>query len=68
RGNHQISPYVLQRVGRENVIVVGTPQKLQNTPYLFVDTGDHDLDMLLAGHMSVVCGYRLAARKSVLTC
>jgi len=68
RGNHQISPGVLQKVGRNNIIVVGTPQKLQNTPYLFVDTGDPDLDRSLSGYMSVVCGYRLAARKSVLTC
>lgn len=68
RGNHQISPKVLNRVGRDNIIVVGTPQKLQNTPNLFVDTGDSELDSVLAGHLSVVCGYRLAARKSVLTC
>ena len=66
RGNHQISPAVLRAVGRKNIIVVGTPQKLQNTPYLFVDTGDAELDDKLSGYVSVVCGYRLAARKSVL--
>lgn len=68
RGNHQISPSVLRMVGRDNIIVVGTPQKLQNTPFLYVDTGDMDLDRVLSGHISVVCGYRLAARKDVLIC
>ncbi len=66
RGNHQISPEVIRRVGRGNIILLGTPYKLQNTPEFYVDTGDSALDRELSGHMSVVCGYRLAARKTII--
>ncbi|MDD4281704.1 MAG: ATP-NAD kinase family protein [Candidatus Methanofastidiosa archaeon] len=65
RGNHQISPAVIRRVGRDNIILLGTPHKLQNTPQFYVDTGDTTLDRDLSGFMSVVCGYHLAARKAV---
>ena len=60
RGNQQIGPEVLRRVGRANVIVVSTPQKLyarQGQP-LLVDTGDPALDAQLAGYVSVITGYR----------
>jgi predicted polyphosphate/ATP-dependent NAD kinase len=65
RGNHQISAEVLRCVGRDNIIVVGTPHKLQETPHFYVDTGDATVDEMLRGAHSVVCGYRLAARKFV---
>ncbi|VUT24118.1 MAG: ATP-NAD kinase [Candidatus Methanolliviera sp. GoM_asphalt] len=66
RGNQQISSKVIRKVGIENVIVIATPYKLEQTPHLFVDTGDADLDRLFSGCMSVVCGYRMAQRKEVL--
>lgn len=44
RGNLQISPAVLRRIGTKNVIVVATPAKLAMTPVLRVDTGDPALD------------------------
>ena len=65
RGNQQISSKVIRKVGIENVIVMATPYKLEQTPYLFVDTGDADLDRSFSGHMSVVCGYRMAEQKEV---
>jgi len=68
RGNHQISAEVLRMIGKDNVIVVGTPYKLQQTPQLFVDTGDPAIDQAFCGYVSVVCGYRLAARKHVMGC
>lgn len=58
RGNQQISARVIERVGRENVIVVASPSKLKDTPSLRVDTGDGRLDDSLRGRLRVVTGYR----------
>jgi predicted polyphosphate/ATP-dependent NAD kinase len=44
RGNQQISPEVIRRVGLDNVIVVATESKLRNLKVLRVDTGDANLD------------------------
>jgi predicted polyphosphate/ATP-dependent NAD kinase len=58
RGNQQISPDVLRRVGVENVLVIAAPEKLNRltTRPLLVDTGDEDVNQMLAGHVCVVCG------------
>jgi predicted polyphosphate/ATP-dependent NAD kinase len=65
RGNQQISSQVLRKVGKDNIIIIATPQKLENTPFLLVDTGDDELDNELAGKMLVVCAYRMAQRKEI---
>lgn len=60
RGNQPISPRVIQKVGRENILVVSLAEKLnalQGEP-LLVDTGDAEMDELLAGYLPVVVGYR----------
>jgi predicted polyphosphate/ATP-dependent NAD kinase len=59
RGNPQLSPGVLRRLGRENIIVVATPAKLDRTPLLRFDTGDSQLDAELArdGFIPVLTGY-----------
>jgi predicted polyphosphate/ATP-dependent NAD kinase len=60
RGNQQISPRVIEKVGRENIIVVGTAAKvhaLGGKP-LRVDTGDPAVDETLGGYIRVVTGYR----------
>lgn len=59
RGNQQISSVVIRKVGRDNIIVVATPTKLQNTPRLKVDTGDIELDRELQGDIPVIVGYWL---------
>jgi len=60
RGNQQISPEVIKKVGRENVIVVATRSKLLSLPRrrLLVDTGDEDLDRQLQSYIRVVSDYR----------
>jgi predicted polyphosphate/ATP-dependent NAD kinase len=62
RGNLQLSPTVIRKIGVENIIVVATPSKLLHTPLLRVDTGDKTLDRLFTkqGYLMVVIGYRLS--------
>ena len=62
RGNLQLSPQVIRRIGFDNIIVVSTPSKLAATPVLRVDTGDKNLDKMFFEHefMMVVIGYRLS--------
>ncbi len=63
RGSQQISAAVLRRVGEENLIIVSTPHKLAELPRLLVDSGDLQIDRILAGKRLVVTGYRIAQRK-----
>ncbi|MGK7868852.1 ATP-NAD kinase family protein [Falsiroseomonas sp. E2-1-a20] len=55
RGNQQLSPAVLRRLGRENIMVVAGAQKLAllDPACLHVDTGEPALDAALAGYIAV---------------
>jgi predicted polyphosphate/ATP-dependent NAD kinase len=54
RGNQQISPEVIKRVGRNNIVVVSTLEKLKSVGTLKVDTGDVDVDEMLRGDIDVL--------------
>jgi predicted polyphosphate/ATP-dependent NAD kinase len=60
RGNQQLSPKVIKKIGKENIIIVATKQKLATLKHkrLLVDTGDEELDNELKGFIRVVTGYR----------
>ncbi|MEK6988096.1 MAG: ATP-NAD kinase family protein [Candidatus Thermoplasmatota archaeon] len=60
RGNLQISPAVLRRIGTRNLTVVATPAKLAATPVLRVDSGDESLDAEIRRkeYLFVLIGYR----------
>lgn len=67
RGNQQISPRVIEKVGRDNLMVVSTPDKLHTlgTQPLLVDTGDPDVDQMLSGYLTVVTGYNERAVRRI---
>ena len=54
RGNQQISPEVVRRTGKKNILIVSTATKLAQTETLVVDTGDPELDDELRGFMRVI--------------
>ncbi|MCL6271030.1 ATP-NAD kinase family protein [Sansalvadorimonas sp. 2012CJ34-2] len=64
RGNQQLSPKVisevLEREGRDGLIVVATKSKLKELEGrpLLVDSGDPELDKVLSGTLKVMTGYR----------
>jgi predicted polyphosphate/ATP-dependent NAD kinase len=62
RGNLQLSPKVIKKIGLDNIIVISTPSKLASTPVIRVDTGDKELDHLFAKKefIMIVIGYRLS--------
>lgn len=60
RGNLQISPAVIRKVGIDNILVVATPAKLARTPALRFDTGDDAVDTAFQtkAYISIVTGIR----------
>ena len=60
RGNQQISPEIIKRVGRQRIIVIATKSKLQSIEggVLRVDTDDADVDKMLKGYIKVLTDYR----------
>jgi predicted polyphosphate/ATP-dependent NAD kinase len=59
RGNQQISPKVIRRVGLDNILVVATESKLRSLKALRVDTGDSNLDAAFRQRkMKVVADYK----------
>lgn len=56
RGNKQITPQVLRRIGLDNIMLVANRDKLLELECLRVDTGDARLDDELSGHIEVIVG------------
>ena len=59
RGNQQLSPALIRRIGKENIIILATKTKLkalEGRP-LIVDSGDPELDAALGGYYKITTGY-----------
>lgn len=67
RGNQQISPRILKKAGRENIIVAATHGKILEFGgrAMTLDTGDEEVNKLLGGYYRVVTGY---GEETVLSC
>ena len=59
RGNQQISARVIRRVGRENIMIVASKEKMLSLfgKNLYVDTGDEELNAALCGYYKIITGY-----------
>lgn len=60
RGNQQISPKIIERVGKDHIIAISTASKLKGIEgeILRVDTGDREVDEMLKGYIRVISDYR----------
>jgi len=58
RGNKQFTPKILRRVGKNNILIIGTEDKIKSLKCLRVDTGDDETDKMLEGLTKVVIGYK----------
>jgi predicted polyphosphate/ATP-dependent NAD kinase len=59
RGNQQISPEVIRKVGMDNIFVIATENKMKNLKSLKVDTSDPELDAAFHGTIKVVTDYKV---------
>jgi predicted polyphosphate/ATP-dependent NAD kinase len=59
RGNQQLSPRVIRRVGLDNIIIAASKPKMLSLfgKPLLVDTGDEELNDSLTGYRRVFVGY-----------
>ena len=58
RASKQFTPGVLKLVGKENIMVVATEDKISRLECLQVDTGDIEVDNHLRGTAKVITGYK----------
>jgi len=60
RGNQQISPTVIEHVGKENIIIIATAQKIRSLygRPLRIDTGCEKTNQLLTDYYKITTAYR----------
>ncbi len=57
RGNKQFTPKILKLIGKDNIKVISTEDKMKGLVCLRVDTGEFEVDMMLKGYVKVIVGY-----------
>ncbi|AWR97780.1 ATP-NAD kinase [Acidianus sulfidivorans JP7] len=57
RGNQEIGPEVIRKIGKNNIYIVSTKNKLNTIQCLRIDSGDEQIDRALAGIYTIIVGY-----------
>lgn len=57
RGNKQFTPEVIKKIGKDNIIVISTEEKLKELSCLRVDTGNSEVDEIIKGFRKVIIGF-----------
>jgi predicted polyphosphate/ATP-dependent NAD kinase len=60
RGNQQLSAAVLQKIGKDNIMIIAAKSKVMALPHrrLYVDTGDAGVNKMLSGYVRIIVGYK----------
>ena len=67
RGNQQISADVIRKVGKDNIIIVASKNKILSLDgrSLLVDTGDDEVNSMFKGYMRVLTSYYVESVEKV---
>ena len=58
RGNKQFTYDILQEIGKKNIKIIATKQKMKDLDCLRVDTGSFEVDNQFKGFTKVITGYK----------
>ncbi|KKL11299.1 hypothetical protein LCGC14_2547200 [marine sediment metagenome] len=58
RGNKQFTPEILKKIGKKNIKIIATEEKLRDLNCLRIDTGDTEVDNTFIGFGKVIIGYK----------
>ncbi|MFX0035946.1 MAG: ATP-NAD kinase family protein [Candidatus Hermodarchaeota archaeon] len=58
RGSLQFTPKIIKKIGKGNIKIVATSEKMRELSCLRVDTGDIEVDNMFKGFIKVIIGYK----------
>ena len=66
RGNRQIPASTINQLPNSQILIFSTLEKIRNTQFLYVDTGDPELDKKLQGYFPIITGYHEEIMRKIL--